>query len=61
MSLSRKSRKKILANINYLIEQESIIKKLAEENDLQAADAEDYSEKIFNKLLESTKIEGLED
>lgn len=42
--------------------QESLIKKLAQETDLnEANDAASYSEKVFNKLLESIKIDGLEE
>ncbi len=38
------------------------MKKIAEDIDLNnAADAEDYSNQLFNKLLESVKIDGLED
>lgn len=59
--MSLKSRKKILNNINKLAEQEALIKKIAQESDQQSADAMDYSENIFNKLLENIKIEGLED
>lgn len=59
--MSLKSRKKILNNINKLAEQEVLIKKIAQESDQQSTDATDYSENIFNKLLENIKIEGLED
>ena len=45
-----------------IAEQEKLMKKIAEDTDLNnAADAEDYSDKLFNKLLESVKINGLED
>lgn len=56
-----KSRKQKLAQLTKQAEQETLIKKAAEEADLQAADSADYSERLFAKLLDSIKIDGLED
>ena len=39
----------------------ALIKKAAERSDQQAADSADFSEKLFDDLLESIKIDGLED
>lgn len=39
----------------------ALIKKAAERSDQQSADSADFSEKLFDDLLESIKIEGLED
>jgi hypothetical protein len=59
-----KSRKDKLQKVAKQIEAEklhALVKQAAEETDLQAADSSDYSEKLFAKLLESIKIDGLED
>jgi len=56
-----KSRKQKLEKLNKQAAQEAMIKKVAEESDVLAADSSDFSEKVFAKLLESIKIEGLED
>lgn len=62
--MSIKTRKQKLEKIAKLSEAEqfnAMVKKAAEETDQQAADSADYSEKLFAKLLDSIKIEGLED
>ena len=66
--MSIKSRKNSLQKIikeakqNKSAEQlNTLVKQAAEEVDQQAADSSDYSEKLFAKLLDSIKIEGLED
>lgn len=59
--MSFKSRKQLLEKLAKQSQQDTLVKQAAEEADLQAADSADYSEKVFAKLLESIKIEGLED
>lgn len=60
--MNKTERKNKLKNLAKQAEQETLIKKVAQDDDINnAADAADYSEKVFDKLLESIKIEGLED
>lgn len=62
--MNLKKRKQKLEDINKQSSSEqldTLVKQAAEETDQQAADSDDYSEKIFAKLLESIKIDGLED
>jgi hypothetical protein len=61
MFMSIKNRKQQLEKLSKQAEQDALVKQAAEEADQQAADSTDYSEKIFAKLLQSIKIEGLED
>lgn len=61
MNSTKRSRKQIFQELSKKAEQEALLKKTAQEADEQSADAEDFSEKLFNKLLNSIKIEGLED
>lgn len=57
-----KSRKQQLEKIAKQAQQDAIVKKAAEEADLQAADSGDYSDKVFDNLLESIlNGPGLED
>lgn len=60
--MNKKARQAALAKITKQAEQEALIKKVAEDSDVNsAADAESFSEKVFQKLLSEIKIEGLED
>jgi hypothetical protein len=60
--MNKKSRKSALEKIAKQAEHEALIKKVAEDNDINAAaDAESYSENVFQSLLNEIKIEGLED
>lgn len=60
--MNKNKRKNNLKSLAKKAEQESLIKKISQDNDLnEANDAVNYSETVFNKLLESIKIEGLED
>ena len=59
--MTNKPRKQFFEQLSKKAEQEALIKKAAAEADQQAADSSDYSEKLFAKLLESIKIDGLED
>lgn len=60
--MNKKSRKEVLNKINKQAEQEALIKKVAEDTDVNSAtDADNYSERVFQKLLSEIKIEGLED
>ncbi len=60
--MNKQSRKAALEKITKQAEREALIKKVAEDADVNsAADAESFSEKVFQKLLSEIKIEGLED
>lgn len=59
--MNSKTRKEILINLNKKAEQEALIKKLAYDSELNNTDAEQFSEKIFRKLLDEINIDGLED
>jgi hypothetical protein len=60
--MNKKERKEYLKQLNSQAEQQSVLKKIAEDTDLNATeDAATYSEKVFQKLLDSIKIQGLED
>lgn len=61
MSSTKRLRKQALQELAKKAEHDAMLKKIAQEADEQAADAADYSEKLFDKLLQSIKIEGLED
>lgn len=60
--MNKESRKNRIKKILKQAEQDTILKKIAEDSDVNAAaDADNYSEKVFQKLLNDIKIEGLED
>lgn len=60
--MNKQSRKAALEKLVKQAEQEALIKKVAEDNDINnATDANDYSERVFQKLLAEIKIDGLED
>lgn len=60
--MNKKERANKLKNLAKKAEQETLIKKIAQDSDVNdAVDTADYSEKVFEKLLNSIKIEGLED
>jgi hypothetical protein len=60
--MNKQSRKATLEKLVKQAEQEALIKKVAEDKDVNsAADASDYSERVFQKLLAEIKIDGLED
>lgn len=61
MKYTKRTRKQIFQELSKKAEQEALLKKVAQEADEQSADSADFSEKLFNKLLDSIKIEGLED
>ena len=60
--MNKKARKTALEKLVKQAEQEALIKKVAEDADINnATDASSYSDKVFEKLLNEIKIEGLED
>lgn len=60
--MNKKARQAALAKIIKQAEQDTLIKKIAGDADINnAGDAESYSEKVFQKLLSEIKIDGLED
>jgi hypothetical protein len=60
--MNKKARKAALDKLVKQAEQDALIKKVAEDTDVNnAASASSYSEKVFEKLLNEIKIEGLED
>ena len=60
--MNKKARKAALEKLVKQAEQDALIKKVAEDTDVNnAASASSYSEKVFEKLLNEIKIEGLED
>jgi len=60
--MNKKARKEALTNLLKQAEQDALIKKVAEDTDVnEATDASSYSDKVFEKLLSEIKIEGLED
>lgn len=60
--MNKQARKSALEKLLKQAEQEALIKKVAEDSDVNdAADANSYSEKVFQKLLNEIKIDGLED
>ena len=60
--MNKKARKNALEQLVKQAEQEALIKKVAEDADVNnATDAASYSEMVFQKLLNEIKIEGLED
>lgn len=61
MKYTKRTRKQIFQELSKKAEQEALLKKVAQEADEQSADSADFSEKLFNKLLDSIKIEGLEE
>lgn len=60
--MNKKARQIALAKITKQAEQNALIKKIAEDADINSAsDANSYSERVFQKLLAEIKIDGLED
>lgn len=60
--MNKKARKAALEKITKQAEREALIKKVAEDADINSADdATSYSERVFQKLLSEIKIDGLED
>lgn len=60
--MNKKARQAALKNIIKQAEQDALIKKIAEDSDINSADdANNYSERVFQKLLSEIKIDGLED
>lgn len=60
--MNKKLREEFFKKMNKRGEQDALIKKVAEDVDLNAAeDADAYSDKVFNALLNDIKIDGLED
>jgi hypothetical protein len=58
----KKSRKKVFNTLIKQAEQKALLKKIAEDPDVNnAADATEYSNQVFEKLLNEIKIDGLED
>lgn len=58
--MNKTDRKNKLKELLKKAEQEALPAKIAQDIN-NAVDAADYSEKVFDKLLDSIKIEGLED
>jgi len=60
--MNKLARKAALEKLIKQAEQDALIKKVAEDSDVNSTeDATSYSEKVFQKLLEEIKIDGLED
>ncbi len=60
--MNKQARKPALEKIIKKAEQDALIKKVAEDSDVNSAeDATSYSERVFQKLLAEIKIDGLED
>lgn len=60
--MNKNNRKNLFEKLKKEAEHKSLLKKVAEEVDVNSAmDADAYSEAVFNKLLESIKIEGIDD
>lgn len=60
--MNKNDRKNKLKELLKKAEHEALPAKIAQDQDINdAVDAADYSDKVFNKLLDSIKIEGLED
>jgi hypothetical protein len=59
--MNSKSRKNELEKLVKQAEQAALLKKVADEASQQTTDSTAYSDKIFTNLLDSIKIEGLED
>jgi hypothetical protein len=60
--MNKKSRQELFNKLIKQAEQELLLKKIAEDNDLNnATDSASYSEQLFDKLLSEIKIDGLED
>lgn len=55
------SKKNILIKIAAQKKLDELIKIAAEETDLQAADSNEYSDMLFDKIIDAMKIDGLED
>jgi hypothetical protein len=60
--MNKKARKEALGKLVKQAEQDALIKKVAEDTDVNnATSASSYSEKVFEKLLNEITIEGLEE
>ena len=60
--MNKKSRKETFKTLIKDAEHKALLQKIAQDTDLNSAtDASDYSDKLFEKLLNSIKIDGLED
>jgi hypothetical protein len=60
--MNKKARKEMFQKLTRKAEQEVLLKKVAEDADINSAtDATSYSDKVFETLLNEIKIEGLED
>lgn len=60
--MNKKARQEMFKKLTKKAEQEVLLKKVAEDVDVNnATDANSYSDLVFDKLLSEIKIEGLED
>jgi hypothetical protein len=59
--MNKKARKEALAKIQKQAAQEALLKKVAEDTDINnATDASDYADKVLEKILTEVIGEGLE-